>query len=109
MKTIENKKITYVTKEVNRALMTLEDFTHESCYFDLIYGACNRPSTAQSGFTYEEIKSIDRVKNALKPDSDSAEIEDADFEFAKNRISTNHWTSSSVSIADFIDYIKDLK
>ena len=109
MKSIENKKLTYVTKEVNQQAMRLVEVTNNSTYFELIYGACNRPTNPQGGFTYEEIKSIDRVKNALKSDLESADVEDADFEFIKNRVSTNHWTSSSIEIADFIDYIKDIK
>ena len=60
-KKVENKKIAisidrYVDSE-------LKEISFETTYFELIYGACKRPTDPQSGFSWEDIEKINRVKN----------------------------------------------
>jgi len=110
MKTIHNQKLVYITKEPNATMTAIEDKHNDSDYFKLIEESCNRPTNPQLGFTYDDIKSIDRVKKAIKAaKKEVMSVEDKDFDFIKSRVETKSWASSSIEIADFVDYIKGIK
>lgn len=109
MKTIENKEITYVVKEPNERMTELIDVEKRTSYFNLIDESCNRPANPQAGFTYDEIKSIDRVKSVINAAMGPVrQFEDADYEFIKSRLEGRYWPSSSISIVEFVDYIKGI-
>ena len=107
-KKVENKKIAisidrYVDSE-------LKEISFETTYFELIYGACKRPTDPQSGFSWEDIEKINRVKNYYEESKEKEEVlvEDADISFIVNRIKTNKWNSIDVKLLDFKKYIEGL-
>lgn len=110
MKTVTNKKISFVTQTLNESKTDLVDTIKELDYASLIETCCNKASNPQVGFTYDEIKSIDRVKKAIKNKKEEViEFEDADFDFVKKQVSTQTWTFAEIQLVEFMDYIKDLK
>jgi hypothetical protein len=109
MKTITNKALTYIGKDWNENFTKLVDKPYETSYFELIEECCNRPSNSQQGFSYNDIKNIDRIKTALKDKTTTAELEDADFEFLQKQVSTFTWKVADIQFVEFMDYIKEIK
>jgi len=108
MKTIDNKKVSYITKEPNKEMTQLVDVINDTDYFKLIEECCNRATNPQQGFTYDDIKSIDRVKTTLKDAPGSVDFEDNDVSFIKGRVSTFTWRVADIQFVEFMDYIKNL-
>lgn len=108
MKTIQNKTITYIGKGPDEHFIKIVDIPTETDYFKLILESCSIQK--QGGFSYEELKKINRVDNVLK-DSDklAAQFEDADFEFIKECVGKRTWNLPDIQFADFVDYIKEIK
>jgi hypothetical protein len=109
MKTLSNKAVTYIGKDWNDNYTKLVDKPYETSYFEMIEECCNRPSQPQQGFSYDDIKKIDRIKNALKDKITTADLEDADFEFLQKQVATFTWKVADIQFVEFMDYIKDLK
>lgn len=107
MKTVTNKKVAYTGKDWNEAFTKVVDVIIETDYFKLILDCCK--SVPQGGYSYDDIKSIDRVVAALKDKTDSTEFEDSDFTFIQTKVSGFKWAVYDSQFGEFMDYIKDLK
>lgn len=108
MKTINNKKVSYVTKEWGDT--GIVDKVNDTDYFEMIKDCCNKPGDPKSGFTYSDIKSIDKVVKALsKAKANKVEVEDADLEFIKTKIDPHPWRVADIQFVEFVDYIKGIK
>ena len=107
-KKVENKKIAIAIETfVDGAIKEIE---LQTTYFELIYGACKRPSDPQSGFTWDDIEKINRVKDyydAAK-EKDEVSVEDADINFIVSRVKSNKWNSIDKKLLDFKKYIESL-
>jgi hypothetical protein len=69
---------------------------------ELIQGCLNQ--VPEKGFTYQDIKNrmrIDEKINALKPEDQVLQLEDADFLILKQYVKTMTWTTRSKFIAEF--------
>ena len=110
MKTVNDKKIVYTAKKVDETGTKIIDDAVQTSYFQLIEDCCNRPSNPQAGFTYDDIKSIDKVKTAIKDAKDNvASFEDSEFSFIKGRVETFTWRVADIEFVKFVDYIKEIK
>lgn len=107
-KKVENKKIALLID--GYADGVLKEISLETTYFELIYGACKRPSDPQSGFTWDDIENINRVKDYYdaSKDKDIISIDDADLNFIIERVKTNKWNSMDKKLLDFKKYIEGL-
>lgn len=107
---IKNKNFSFLTKVPNFKNSELVDKINETDYFKLIIDSCNKPSDPQKGFSYDDIKSIDRVRVAIsKAKKEVALFEDADFDFIKKQTANQGWISSDIGFASFMDYISNAK
>lgn len=110
MKTIENKKISITVKVMSADNQSVVDSVQELTYSKLISECCNKASDPKAGFSYNDIKSIDRVKTALAAEKDGLiDFEDADYEFVKDKVINERWLIADMQFIEFVDYIKDLK
>jgi hypothetical protein len=110
MKIINDKHIVYISKGIDKTGTKIIDEPVETSYFKMIEECCNRPGSPQSGFTYDEMKSIDRVKTSINnAEKGVANFEDSDFSFIKSRVETNTWRVASIEFINFVDYIKEIK
>jgi hypothetical protein len=107
MKTVNNKDITYTVKDWNDTFTKVVDKPMLSSYFELIADCCKAP--IQGGYSYDDIKSIDRVIQALKDKNESAEFEDGDFTFVQGKVTTYKWSVPEPQFIEFVDYIKGIK
>jgi hypothetical protein len=107
-KKVENKKITISFERVGQN--GLEELPVETTYFELIYGACKRPSNPQSGYSWDDIEKINRVKDYFDKSKDVKEVsvEDADISFIVERVKTNTWNTFDKNLLDFKKYIEKL-
>lgn len=111
MKTINNKSVSYITKEPNKEMTQLVDVINDTSYFKLIEECCNRATNPQAGFTYDDIKNIYRVKTMLtqaKDSVDSVIFEDSDVSFIQGRVASFTWRVADIQFVEFMDYIKGL-
>lgn len=92
MKTIENKLVTVNGKDVTYADLTKEHLK----------------AAPQGGFTYDLMAKVGRVLPKLEAGGETIELEDADFEFLKEKITTTTWAFYDVEFVKMIDYIKSL-
>ena len=107
MKKLVNKPLTYAIKEPDPSFMKMIDKEKKSSYFEIILEMCERPANLQTGFSYSEIKTIDRIRTALHG-KDEAEIEESDFEYLKPRIENWGWSTPNIQFVQLTDYIKSL-
>lgn len=107
-KKVENKKITISFERVGQN--GLEELPVETTYFELIYGACKRPSNPQSGYSWDDIEKINRVKDYFEKSKDAQEVsvEDADISFIVERVKSNTWNTFDKTLLDFKKYIDKL-
>lgn len=110
MVTIENKKITIGVEGLNEE-NKLITFPLELNYGKLIMDCSDRASNPQAGFTTDDIRKITKVEKVIKTHEEQEQIkmEDADFEFVKERVSTMNWKFRKIELVEFVDYIKSLK
>lgn len=108
-KKVENRKVV-ISIEQFVPLKGLQDVETETTYFELIYGACKRPSDPQSGYTWDDIEKINRIKEYYEKSKDNSEInvEDADYEFIMSRIKTNKWNTIDKNLLDFKKYMENI-
>lgn len=92
MKVLENKKVSIGNVEMT--------------YVELI--ASQIKSTPAEGFTYEVMEKIMRVDAFLDKKLEKIELEDADFDFIKEKISKATWAIYDTQIVDMVKYIKSL-
>ena len=92
MKTITNKTVELLGKDVT--------------YAELLR-ACNDVAP-EKGWTNSEQKKSLRVDTALDKATDTIELEDADFDYIKPKVSTMTWALKSQVLVDFTDYIEGL-
>lgn len=107
-KKVENKKITITFERVGQN--GIEQLPVETTYFELIYGACKRPSNPQSGYSWDDIEKINRVKEYYEGSKDAQEVsvEDADINFIVERVKSNTWNTFDKTLLDFKKYIDKL-
>ena len=107
-KKVENKKITISFERVGQT--GLEELPVETTYFELIYGACKRPSNPQSGYSWDDIEKINRVKEYFEKSKDTKDVsvEDADISFIVERVKSNTWNTFDKTLLDFKKYIDKL-
>lgn len=110
MVTIENKKITIGIDGFNEK-NEKTTFPLELSYGKLILDCSDRGSNSQTGFTTEDIRKISKVEKVIKTHENENKIkmEDADFEFVKEKVRTMTWKYRKMELVDFVDYIKSLK
>ncbi len=108
-KKVENKKIAISIE--GYADGALKEISLETTYFELIYGACKRPSDPQSGFTWDDIEKINRIREYYEKskEANTVSVEDADIDFIISRVKSNKWNSIDVKLLDFKKYIEALK
>lgn len=111
-KKIENRKVT-LEVEQNVKGQGLIDVKIEATYFELIFGACKRPSDPRAGYTWDDIEKINRVKSLYDKSKEEGvtevECEDSDYDFIMDRVETNTWATISHEILEFRTYLKNLK
>ena len=109
MKTVNNKKITLELEQ-----MTPEGVANvpaETTYFELIFACCKRPE--EGGYSWDMIEKIGRIKTLFdkavtQPGAD-IDVEDADFEFLKERVLTNRtWVTFDLKLLEFKKYLESL-
>lgn len=107
-KKVENKKITISFERLGQN--GVEQVPVETSYFELIYGACKRPSNPQAGYSWEDIEKINRVKEYYESSKDAQEVsvEDADISFIIERVKSNTWNTFDKTLLDFKKYIDKL-
>ena len=107
-KKVENKKITISFERVGQN--GLEELPVETTYFELIYGACKRPSNPQSGYSWDDIEKINRVKEYFEKSKDTKDVsvEDADISFIVERVKSNPCNTFDKTLLDFKKYIDKL-
>ena len=107
-KKVENKKITISFERLGQN--GVEQVPVETSYFELIYGACKRPSNPQAGYSWEDIEKINRVKEYYESSKDAQEVsvEDADISFIVERVKSNTWNTFDKTLLDFKKYIDKL-
>ena len=107
-KKVENKKITISFERVGQN--GLEELPVETTYFELIYGACKRPSNPQSGYSWDDIEKINRVKEYFEKSKDTKDVsvEDADISFIVERVKSNTWNTFDKTLLDLKKYIDKL-
>lgn len=107
-KKVENKKV-IITFEQYTA-KGIQEVQTETNYFELIYGACKRPSNPQSGYSWDDIEKINRVKDYYEQSKgvDVVSIEDADVDFIVERVKTNTWNTFDKNLLDFKKYIDSI-
>ena len=107
-KKVENKKITISFERVGQN--GLEELPVETTYFELIYNACKRPSNPQSGYSWDDIEKINRVKEYFEKSKDTKDVsvEDADISFIIERVKSNTWNTFDKTLLDFKKYIDKL-
>ncbi len=62
----------------------------------------------QGGLTYDLMCKISRVLPTLEKGGEAIELEDADFEFVKEKITNAVWGFYSEEFKNLVDYIKSL-
>lgn len=111
MKKLENKTILLkIDKYIHETRELVEEKVSQT-YMELIFGACNRPTNPQGGYTWNDIEKISRIEKYskdAKPD-DIIEIEDADFDFIKSRIMSNVWGTSDSKLLEFKNDLDSIK
>lgn len=107
-KKVENKKITISFERLGQN--GIEEMPLETTYFELIYGACKRPSNPQSGYSWDDIEKINRVKDYYEQSKgvDVVSIEDADVDFIVERVKTNTWNTFDKNLLHFKKYIDSI-
>lgn len=107
-KKVENKKITISFERVGQN--GLEELPVETTYFELIYGACKKPSNPQSGYSWDDIEKINRVKEYFEKSKNTKDVsvEDADISFIVERVKSNTWNTFDKTLLDFKKYIDKL-
>lgn len=114
-KKVENKKITISFERLGQN--GIEEMPVETTYFELIYGACKRPSDPKSGYSWDDIEKINRIKEYYdkiekskdEKSKESVMVEDADIDFIIQRVATNNWNTFDKNLLDFKKYIDNLK
>lgn len=82
----------------------------EYSYSDLIMICVKRPSNPQIGFSYDEIKSIDRVKKAIdEQKQEQIELHEVDYDFLKSKVDSMSWGLPAIEFVEFREFIKDVK
>lgn len=108
MKTVNNQKVTYIVKEPDENFTRIIDKSIETDYFQIILESC--AAQMEGGFHYDIIKKINRVEVVInKSDGFTAQFEDSDFEFVKERISKRKWRVPDIQFVEFMDYISNIK
>lgn len=92
MKTILNKKVMLLQKETT--------------YAELL-SACN-DVVPDKGWTPQEQKKALRVDTAIEKAGETIELEDADFEYIKPKVSSMPWAIKDKVLVEFTDYIEGL-
>lgn len=119
MKTIQNRKASVeviglnvfnqpARDEKGNEITKIVDYS----YGELILLSIKRPDNPQTGYSYDEIKQIDRVKIAIdKIEKDVQEIivEDSDYEFIKKKVGTMTWGVPSIEFLNFKEFIDSIK
>lgn len=107
-KQVENKKIALSIETFVEG--TIKEISLETTYFELIYGACKRPSDPQSGFTWDDIEKINRVKEYYdnSKEKEDVMVDDADINFIISRVKSNKWNSIDKKLLDFKKYLESL-
>ena len=92
MKTITNKTVELLGKDVT--------------YAELLR-ACNDVAP-EKGWTATEQKKALRVDTALDKAVETIDLEDADFDYIKPKVSAMTWALKSQVLVEFSDYIEGL-
>lgn len=97
MKKIKLKKVPMVVLGTEQ---TLE-------YKPLIQVIIETPSNQGAGTTIAEMRKSIRILDALEKEDDVLLLEDADYDYLKDRINSARFTSNNRVFIDFVDYIND--
>jgi hypothetical protein len=112
MKNIENKKINLTIEQYDEKTKSLVGMDFQTNYFDLFYECCKRPMQKGGGYTWEAIEKINRVKEICKKAQNNVgeivEVEDADFNFIKERVLSNTWSTFDSSLLDLKNYLEKI-
>lgn len=107
MKKVLNKTIT-LQVEQGQELLTVE-----TTYFELIFGCCKRPE--EGGYSWDMIEKISRIKTLADKAKDLSykdteiDVEDADFDFIKQRVMSNKsWVTFDSGLLEFKKYLETL-
>ena len=92
MKSINNKKVELLGKDVT--------------YAELLR-ACNDVAP-EKGWTVSEQKKALRVDTALDNAKETIELEDADFDYLKPKVTGMTWALKAQALVDFTEYIESL-
>lgn len=92
MKTITNKTIKLLDKDVK--------------YAELLR-ACNDVAP-EKGWTATEQKKALRIDTAIEKATDTIDLEDADFEYIKPKVTSMAWAIKDKALVDFTDHIEGL-
>jgi hypothetical protein len=71
----------------------------------LIKNILSVPVNPQVGLTVDEIRKAVRIMDLIDKSKDKLELEDADYDYLKNRIETNKFAIAHKDIIEFVDDI----
>lgn len=112
MKNVENKKMTVAVEQYDEATKSIVTVNAETTYFEVFYESCKRPAQKEGGFTWEMIEKINRIKKVYETAKtkvgEKIKVEDADFEFIKERVLSNTWSTFDENLLDLKNYIEKL-
>jgi len=92
MKSINNKTIQLLGKDAT--------------YAELLK-ACN-DVTLEKGWTKADMKASLKVDTALEAAKETIELEDADFEYLKPKVSNMPWAVKDKALVEFTEYIESI-
>lgn len=107
MKKINNKTITLEIEQMTQEGLVIVPI--QTTYFELIFGCCKRAE--EGGYSWDMIEKIGRVKvladKAKEIPNADIDIEDADFEFIKERVMSNKsWVTFDLGLLEFKKYLE---
>lgn len=112
MKTIENKKIAVAKESIimDQGKIVSDTKSDSISYAELI-DICIKVSPP-GGLSYDAMKKISRVEPGVgkeNRDVEVIELEDADFDFVKEKVKSMTWAFYHKEFVNFQEYIEQLK
>lgn len=112
MKNVENKKMSIAIEQFDEATKSIVIVNAETNYFEVFYESCKRPAQKEGGYSWEMIEKINRVKKVYEDSKtkvgEKIKVEDADFEFIKERVLSNTWSTFDESLLELKKYLEKL-
>jgi len=97
------------TIELKTVPMTVLGKTQEFEYRGMIQVILESPANPEKGAGIDEVRKCIRILDVLEKSESELVLEDADFDFLKDRILKTKFTSNNKVFVDFVDYFEVLQ